>query len=197
MEVISRDVAIERGLKVYFTGEPCKNGHLTYRKVVSRNCSLCEKEYKALLYTKNRERIREEQKQYYLENSDHIKAKVKEYKDSNKDLVNERKRLKREIDPAYGRHDRTFYKNAECSWANPDLLKLAYKTRDERQKLEQTLYNVDHIVPLKHPLVCGLHNEFNLRIITAAENLRKSNKFDPETYRHEDYVSFWDEMNLT
>lgn len=41
-------------------------------------------------------------------------------------------------------------------------------------------HNVDHVVPLRSKLVCGLHNEFNFQVITADANNRKGNRYWPD-----------------
>lgn len=54
---------------------------------------------------------------------------------------------------------------------------------DEAARLRQVtgcVWEVDHIVPLKNPIVCGLHNEFNLRVIQRFDNRSKNNKFIAE-----------------
>lgn len=43
MEILSRPEARQRGLKTYFTGKPCKNGHNSYRYTQSGTCAQCVK----------------------------------------------------------------------------------------------------------------------------------------------------------
>lgn len=42
---------------------------------------------------------------------------------------------------------------------------------------------VGHIVPLRHPMVCGLSNIANLRIMSAKEDNRLGNTFTPGVVR--------------
>ncbi|CAM0040291.1 hypothetical protein VPHK435_0013 [Vibrio phage K435] len=43
MKEITRDRAISSGLKLYFTGKPCKRNHICYRNVVGRTCVECKR----------------------------------------------------------------------------------------------------------------------------------------------------------
>jgi hypothetical protein len=76
-----------------------------------------------------------------------------------------------------------------ASWKSHKRLYKAQKTSAypawaDRQKITQiyedarlTGMHVDHIIPLKHPLVCGLHCEFNLQLLDPQTNINKSNRF--------------------
>ena len=69
----------------------------------------------------------------------------------------------------------TFPQGVECK----EMLEIYKKRAILNKKYGKNKYSVDHIIPLKHKYVCGLHNINNLRIITTEENLKKSNKFIP------------------
>lgn len=66
-------------------------------------------------------------------------------------------------------------RHATPAWADLAAIEAIYQ---EAMRLEVETgepHEVDHIIPLSHPLVCGLHVHWNLRAITKTENRRKSN----------------------
>lgn len=69
---------------------------------------------------------------------------------------------------------------ATPAWANQFFVEEAYSLAALRSRTTGVRWEIDHIVPLVHPLVCGLHVETNLRVILAVENRRKGNRFWPE-----------------
>lgn len=67
---------------------------------------------------------------------------------------------------------------ATPEWSDLEYMQDLYKNAKEAQSVFGVEFHVDHIVPLSNRKVCGLHNQFNLQILSAEENLRKSNKFE-------------------
>lgn len=66
---------------------------------------------------------------------------------------------------------------ATPAWANPFFIEEIYDLAARRTRALGVEHVVDHDVPLIHEKVCGLHCEFNLRVVTDTENARKGNRF--------------------
>jgi len=64
------------------------------------------------------------------------------------------------------------------AWADKKAIQEIYKQARYLTKSTGIKHKVDHIIPSNHPLVCGLHVESNLQILTEQENCCKSNSFN-------------------
>jgi hypothetical protein len=65
-------------------------------------------------------------------------------------------------------------------WADLKAIAEIYKDCQFVSYVTGDQYHVDHIVPLRSPLVCGLHCEANLRVLPGLENSLKSNLHWPD-----------------
>ena len=79
-------------------------------------------------------------------------------------------------------------KRAAPVWVNYEKIRKVY-AEARRQRAAGRSVCVDHIVPLNHVYVCGLHCVSNLRIISARENELKSNYYWPDMW-HEQHDFF-------
>jgi len=65
-------------------------------------------------------------------------------------------------------------------WANQGYIEDVYRKAAIFTKRDGTPWHVDHIVPLRSKLVCGLHCEDNLQVIPAQLNKQKFNSYWPD-----------------
>lgn len=93
----------------------------------------------------------------------------------------DRSRRRYLLNPAYfiekGRARTAHVANRTPVWAQRDKIKALYL---EARTLRDAGIDcvVDHVIPLKGKLVCGLHCEFNLQIISRIDNAKKHAKFN-------------------
>ena len=64
-------------------------------------------------------------------------------------------------------------------WADQTAIAAIYRAARELTRQTGIAHHVDHDYPLQGEYVSGLHVAANLRILTAEENTRKSNRFVP------------------
>jgi len=153
----------------YFTGKPCKHGHISRRRVLGCACLQCDIIHNSI-HTKANPKQKARRNRRYRET--HIEEKAAystQWCRANPDKVNAQGALKR----ARKLH-------ATPSWltsVDKDLMRATYSLSQELSASTGILHHVDHIVPLQGKTVCGLHVPSNLRVIPATENLKKSNSY--------------------
>lgn len=184
----TRAEAKATGTKYYFTGEPCKHGHIALRKTKGA-CVECLKvewgkgnEARAEYFREyNKSEAGQTAKQeYYKRNREVVIARAQArtpeekrayraaWKENNIDQVladnKVRRRKHREATPPW------------LSRKQKTEIRQLYQIAITMSKTTGERYVVDHIIPLRSDFVCGLHVPWNLRVITQEENLKKSNK---------------------
>jgi len=212
MQIITLKSAIENGLPRYFTGKPCKRGHLSERYVRTYHCVECGKERTKEWIKNNPEKRSAAQREYAERNKAAVIAKNKRWRENNPHKPAEyrakqtpeqkakiAKRMKewrlntietrKSVSKAWKQKNAdkvrvdTAVRRRRVRVAKPtgigyDALKPFYEKAQTLTANTGVLHHVDHIVPLKGENICGLHVPWNLQIMTAKENLSKSNKWE-------------------
>lgn len=126
-------------------------------------------------YSRNPEPAKQRSAKVRKDNSANVAEYMAAYYERNKVSLQEYKRwwMKQNAASIASRNAarRALSTKATPKWANKDEINRIYA---EAKRLG---VHVDHIVPLNNPMVCGLHVEANLQLLSATENIRKGNKY--------------------
>jgi len=184
----SRAEAKAKGAKYYFTGEPCKHGHIAPRKTKGACVECLKVEWEKgniarAEYFKqyNQSDAGKEAKQkYYKRNRNQVIARaqarsaeiVRIYKDKHK-------AKNPDLYRAYVSFRRRRFRDATPKWLTKEdkrAIRQLYIDAMTVSRITGVQYVVDHDIPLLGETVSGLHVPTNLKIMTREENLKKSNK---------------------
>lgn len=152
--IISRSEARAEGKTRYFTGERCKNGHVTERYVSSANCRTC------LEARDSPEKKRARNSARYKASAGEMNANIRAWQIAHADEY----AAMQSITEARGRGavvpEGLGYRDFLPIYAEARRLTRETGTR----------YEVDHILPISRG---GKHDPSNLQILSLSENRRK------------------------
>ena len=193
-KIITRVEAKALGLKRYFLGTPCRNGHVCERYASNKGCLMCMVIGHKKWLKGNREKFREAQRKFY--HSGKYVAWRKEWMRANRKHVNERgyaydrdhPEIRKAISAASDHKRRARKRRSRDQHTAKDILAIlnsqryrcAYCKLELKRKGWRT-FHVDHIVPLSRG---GGNGRANLQVLCEPCNLRKSAK-DPITFARE------------
>lgn len=170
-EVVSRKEAKVRGAVRYFTGNPCKHGHVTVRYTSTGQCAACVDDAKKRHGTKSekaREGAARRNKRWMAKNTARLSAQRRQWRQNNPEVVRmyvlNRRALRERATPAwFGEFDEFVMREAA------DMSEL-------RESATGMKWHIDHMLPLKARKCSGLHVGVNIQVIPAAMNTAKGNK---------------------
>jgi len=160
-----RQKALQEGAQHYFTGKPCRNGHIDKRNTSDAVCMSCAKEKATRWNELNREkylagRLRSNNKVRH-KNQMYAKQWREQYPEKHRERIATYRAAKSKRTPL---------------WANHTEIKMFYEAAEILSR-GGVMFHVDHIVPLNGKNVSGFHVENNLQILPWHQNLQKSNNF--------------------
>jgi hypothetical protein len=112
---------------------------------------------------------RDTKRKYRAENAETLKKYFEVYRKANRPKV-----------AANRAKARAARKLATPSWANQSYIALFYEMAKLESERISVPVEVDHIVPLQSDIVCGLHCEHNLQLLSAYDNRAKGNRVWPD-----------------
>lgn len=184
MKLLSYGDAKKEGKTFYFTGKPCSKGHVAQRYVSGRACVTCTAENTKRSHEANADSRSIYHKNWKANNRARCSAATNKWRERNPDYGTQYARVWRDGNRDKHRENqakrRAIKARAIPAWADVEAIKDIYVKAELLTKKTGIDHHVDHVVPLNSPLVCGLHWEGNMQILTAQENMSKGNRAWPD-----------------
>lgn len=200
IDIITLRSALEHGYKRYFTGKPCKNGHVSERITSTRTCVMCKniRERDVSKTDSFKKRLNNRRRVRYSEDIGYAE-KIKKINRGNNNIRKKSIKERRKVDILYLISDRCRArinkalktKNIIKDKRTKDMLgcSIEYmKIHIEKQFLKgmswdnRSLWHIDHIVPISSAKnendVIMLNHFTNLRPLWAKDNLSKGGKME-------------------
>lgn len=157
-----------------FSNLSIKTGERLYRSW----CVSCEKARKDAWRNKNKAHHNTKSAEWVAKNRAKRSQTCKKHNDSNKEKYSAQRTVWRKANKNKVNLS-TALRRKRIKEATPKLNEFDWLYLEEIYDLAQkTGLEVDHIIPLRHPLVCGLHVPENLQLLTKSENSQKGNKYE-------------------
>ena len=139
-------------------------------------CKVCKQAERSAGYT---DAEKERNRTYSRSNAAKRAATSREFRQRNAEQVRAYMAENRDRYLGHARLRKLLLEHRMPGWANQDDIKQAYALAVVLSR-GGVQFQVDHIVPLRHALVSGLHCESNLRVIPRHENASKGNRHWPD-----------------
>lgn len=182
--LLPRKIATERGIPRYYTGKPCRNGHVCEKYTKKASCVECSRSSTRKHYTipENMEKKRIRNAAWNSENRDlansmsrswqeihrqKVRASCSRWKSENKDKVN-----------AYTRNRRAKLAGSDGAHSADDVARIIRMQKKKCASCSNSLasgYHVDHIKPV---VLGGSNGSENIQILCPGCNMSKGGK-DP------------------
>ena len=135
--------AAERGCKYYFTGKPCKRGHLSIRLAGHGVCMLCNSEQSAKWTDDNRAKKQRTDRIHYTKNAKKMRARSNEHYQENKEEIGEKNRAR-----YHANKEKAQEQHRKWTQKNPEKIRVYSANAKARKKKAPGRHTADDIAAL-------------------------------------------------